>query len=105
MLKKNTLFEWTVSQQTAFDILKRKLTEEPILAYSDFNKIFKLYIDTSDMGLKAVLMQKDDQGKDQVICYEAKTLLPVEKNYLTTEKECLAVMWTMQKFKHFLREG
>src|SRR6266498_2108358 len=105
LLKKNTLFEWTVSQQTAFDILKRKLTEEPILAHPDFSKMFKLYTDASDVGLGAVLMQEDDQGKDRVICYEAKTLLPVEKNYPTTEKECLAVMWTMQKFKHFLRGG
>ncbi len=54
--------------------------------------MFKLYTDTSDIGLKVVLMQEDDQENDQVICYEAKTLLPAEKNYPTTEKECLAVM-------------
>ncbi len=81
-----------MSQQTAFDILKRKLTEESILAYPDFTKMFKLYTDTSDVGLEAVLMQEDDQGKDRIICYEAKTLLPAEKNYPTTKKECLAVM-------------
>ncbi len=104
-MKKNTPFEWTVSQQTAFDILKQKLTEEPILAYPDFIKTFKLYTDASDVGLRTVLMQKDDQEKDRVICYEAKTLLSAEKNYPTTEKECLAVMWAMQKFKYFLREG
>src|SRR6266498_842904 len=105
LLKKNTHFEWTVSQQTAFDILKRKLTEEPILAHPDFTKMFKLYTDASDVGLGAVLIQEDDQGKDRVICYEAKTLLSAEKNYPTTEKECLAIMWAMQKFKHFLRGG
>ncbi len=104
-MKKNTPFEWTVSQQTAFDILKRKLTEEPILAHPDFTKMFKLYTDVLDIGLGAVLMQEDDQGKDRVICYKAKTLLPAEKNYPTTEKECLAVMWAMQKFKHFLGGG
>ena len=94
-----------MSQQIIFDILKQKFTEEPILAYSDFNKMFKLYTDASDIGLGAVLMQEDDQGKDRVICYKAKTLLPAEKNYPTTEKECLAVMWAMQKFKHFLGGG
>src|SRR6266545_7404100 len=83
LLKKNTPFEWTVSQQTAFDILKRKLTEEPILVYPDFTKMFKLYTDTSDVRLGAILMQEDDQEKDRVICYEAKTLLLVEKNYPT----------------------
>ena len=73
--------------------------------YSDFTKMFKLYTDALDVGLGAVLMQEDDQGKDRVICYEAKTLLPAEKNYPTTEKECLTVMWAMQKFKHFLGGG
>ncbi len=67
--------------------------------------MFKLYTDASDIELGAVLMQEDDQGKDRVICYEVKTLLPAEKNYPTTEKECLAVMWAMQKFKHFLGGG
>ncbi len=60
--------------------------EEPILIYLDFNKMFKLYTDILDIILGAVLIQKDDQEKDQVICYEAKTLLSAKKNYLTTEK-------------------
>src|SRR6266498_5526560 len=94
-----------VSQQITFDILKRKLTEEPILAYPNFNKMFKLYTDASDVGLGAVLMQESDQGKDRVICYKAKILLSAKKNYLITEKKCLAVIWAMQKFKHFLRGG
>ena len=66
--------------------------------------MFKLYTDASDVGLEAVLMQEDDQKKDRVICYEDKTLLSAEKNYPITEKECLAVMWAMQKFKHFLEK-
>ena len=57
--------------------------------------MFKLYTDASDVGLGAVLMQEDDQSNDRVICYEAKTLLPAEKNYPITEKECLMVMWVM----------
>ena len=91
-MKKNTPFEWTVSQQTAFDILKQKLTEEPILVHPDFSKMFKLYTNASDIGLEVVLMQEDDQEKDRVICYEAKTLLPAEKNYFIIEKKCLTVM-------------
>ena len=66
-----------------------------ILMHSDFNKIFKLYTDASDVKLKAVLMQEDDQEKDRVICYKAKTLLSAKKNYPTTEKEYLMIMWAM----------
>jgi len=55
-LKKNIPFKWIVSQQIAFDILKQKFTEEPILAHPDFNEMFKLYTDTSDIVLGAVLM-------------------------------------------------
>ncbi len=69
--------------------------KEPILKHPDFTKIFKLYIDASDIELEVILMQEDDQEKDRVICYEAKTLLLTEKNYPIMEKECLVVMWAM----------
>ena len=60
LLKKNTSFEWIISQQTVFDIFKRKLIEKLILVYPDFNKMFKLYTDASDVRLEAVLIQEDD---------------------------------------------
>ena len=66
--------------------------------------MFKLYTDASDIGLEAILMQENDQEKDRIIYYKAKTLLSVEKNYFTTEKKYLTVIWVMQKFKHFLRK-
>ncbi len=66
--------------------------EKLILAHPDFNKIFKLYTDALDIRLGVVLMQENDQERDRMVCYEAKTLLPMKKNYPTTEKECLMVM-------------
>ncbi len=61
--------------------------KKPILVYFDFNKIFKLYIDISNIGLEIILMQKDNQKRDQIIYYEAKTLLSIEKNYPITKKD------------------
>ena len=60
------------AQQTAFDNLKEKLTSEPIRAYPNFDKLFKLYTDASDIGLGAVLAQDDEEGKERVIAYEAR---------------------------------
>ncbi len=92
MLKKNEPAIWRQAQQEAFDIIKNKLTIEPIRVHPDFNKSFKLYIDTLDTDLGAVLAQNDEEGKEKVIAYEVKRLSTPEKNYLTTEKECLAVV-------------
>ena len=81
LTRKDEEFEWTEAQQKAFEIIKGKLTEEPILAHPNWDKPFKLYIDASDMGLEAVLIQDDENEKERVIAYEAKTLNQNEKNY------------------------
>ncbi len=99
MLKEDEPAIWVQAQQKAFDIIKNKLIIEPIRAHPDFNKPFKLYTDVSDIGLGAVLAQDDEKGKERVIAYKARRLSASEKNYPTTEKECLAVVWTIQKFK------
>ena len=104
-MKKETPKEWGKAQQTAFDLLKKKLTEELILTHLDFRKQFYLFTDASNEGLGAVLMQKDDQGRFQIIACDCKILSPTEQNYPVTEKECYAVKWAMLKFKHFLGGG
>src|SRR6266498_3442311 len=74
MLKESGSAVWKQIQQEAFDIIKNKLAIEPIRAHLDFNKPFKLYTDTSDTGLGAVLAQDDEEGKERIIAYEARRL-------------------------------
>src|SRR6266542_1648869 len=102
MLKESGPAIWGSPQQEAFDIIKNKLATEPIRAHPDFNKPFKLYTDVSDTGLGAVLAQDNEEEKERVIAYEARRLSAPERNYSTTEKECLAVVWVIQKFKQYL---
>ena len=69
LLKKDAPFSWKEKQQTAFDYLKKKLIEAPILQYPDFNKPFVLFTDASGDGIGAVLSQLNDDGKECVITY------------------------------------
>ena len=92
MLKDDTPEYWGLTQQTAFDNLKERLTSEPIRAHPNFDKSFKLYTDASDTRLGAVLAQDNEEGKERVIAYEARRLNSPERVYPTTEKECLAVV-------------
>jgi len=64
----------------------------PIVAYSDFEKPFILYMDASGEGIEAILHQKDDQGKECIIACISRTLNQYEKNYPIIEKECLAIV-------------
>jgi len=72
MLKEDVPEYWGPAQQAAFDNLKEKLISEFIRVHPNFDKLFKLYTDTSDMGLGAVLAQNDEEGKKRVIAYDAR---------------------------------
>ena len=69
-----------------------------IVAYPDFKKLFILYTDASGEGIGAVLHQKDEQGKECIIACVSRTFNQHEKNYFITEKECLAIVWSIEKF-------
>ena len=78
------------------------MTIAPIVAHPNFEKLFILYTDASREGIRAVLYQKDDQGKECIIAYASRALNQHEKNYPITEKECLAIVWDIEKFRQYL---
>src|SRR3984957_16312710 len=101
LLKKDTPYEWTDSQQQAFENLREKLTKAPIVQYPDFTKPFLLHTDASGTGVGAVLAQTEGT-QEHVIAYASRTLNPAEKNYTITELECLAIVWAVKYFRHYL---
>jgi hypothetical protein len=101
LLKKDSVFEWTADQENAFQNLKAKLTYQPILQYPDFSREFILTTDASNQGLGAVLSQ-GDIGKDLPVAYASRNLNKAEKNYSTSEKELLAIVWGVKHFRPYL---
>ena len=93
---------WTETQQTAFETLKEKLTNPPVLAYADYRLSFKLHTDASTTGLVAVLYQHQD-GQDRVVSYASRSLKPLEKNYPAHKLELIALKWSVtEKFNDYL---
>lgn len=101
LLKKKQRWRWGDDQQAAFELLKRKLTESPILACPDFTKPFVVQTDASDVGLGGALTQVID-GEERVIAYVSRTLNAAEKNYSVSEKECLAIVFAIEKLRPYL---
>jgi 8-oxo-dGTP pyrophosphatase MutT (NUDIX family) len=104
-LKRQPKFIWEKEQQEAFETLKRKMTEAPILAHPDYDKPFILYSDASYSGLGHILAQKGNDSKEHVILYGGRKLQPAEQNYTITELECLGVVWGVRKNKQFLGQN
>ncbi|UYV83325.1 hypothetical protein LAZ67_23000532, partial [Cordylochernes scorpioides] len=101
VLKKDNKFTWNSDQQDAFDSLKKALMSEPVLAYFEEQLPTELHTDASGYGIGAVLVQLND-GKERPVGYASRTLSKAEKNYSTTERECLAAIWAINKFRPYL---
>ena len=92
---------WNENHQKVFESIKEELCADPVLKIVDLEKKFVLRTDASATGLGAVLMQEHNSTLHPV-AYASRKLLPRERNYATIEKECLAVVWAIDKFKVYL---
>ncbi|KAI3749744.1 hypothetical protein L2E82_20360 [Cichorium intybus] len=101
LLLKDAPFIFDNDCQEAFTILKHKLTEAPILQAPNWLLPFEIMCDASDYAVGAVLGQRVDK-KPVVICYSSKTFSEAQLNYTTTEKELLAVVYALDKFRSYI---
>lgn len=88
--------------EVAFQDLKRKLTTPPLLAFPDFDLPFIVETDASCLSLGAVLAQKKEDDKIHPIQFASRTMTISEKKYATCEREALAVIFTLKKFRVYL---
>ena len=92
---------WDEKCQKSFEELKQFLTTALIVRAPNWKLPFEVMCDASDLAMGAVLGQRED-GKPYVIYYASKTLNEAQRNYTTTEKELLAVVFALDKFRAYL---
>ncbi|KAL6312673.1 hypothetical protein AAG906_025128 [Vitis piasezkii] len=101
LLVKDAKFEWDDKCQRSFELLKQFLTSAPIVRAPNWEFPFEVMCDSSDYAIGAILGQRED-GKPYVIYYASKSLNDAQRNYTTTEKELLAVVYALDKFRAYL---
>lgn len=101
LTRKRVKCSWTSACEESFRKIKELLVTASILTCPDFSKSFTLQTDASAYGLGCVLTQQYEDG-ERVICYLSRSLTRQEQNLSTTERECLAVIWSVEKLRHYL---
>ena len=101
LLEKDAKFEWDANCQQSFEELKADLTTAPIVGAPNWQFLFEVMCDASDLAVGAVLELRAE-GKPYVVYYASKTLNEAQRNYTTTEKELLAVVYALDKCRAYL---
>ena len=92
---------WSEESIRDFNLLVRSLSASPVLKLPDVNKRFVLRSDASSVGIGAVLLQYHDDVPHPV-AYASRQLLDRETRYSTIEREFLAVVWSIHRFRYYL---
>lgn len=93
-------FAWTEKAQRAFNMLKQAMVTTPVLALSNFDKPFSIETDACDTGIGVVLVQEGHP-----VVYYSKALGVTNQKLSTYEKDFLAVMMAVDKWRSYLQCG
>lgn len=93
---------WTSSQEEAFSQSKSLLASAETLAHFDPKKRTVLVTDASPYGLGAVLAQREASGEERPIAFASRSLVAAERNYSQLDKEALAMVFGVTRFKQYL---
>ncbi|MBW0552548.1 hypothetical protein O181_092263 [Austropuccinia psidii MF-1] len=106
LCSKEVAFKITKERIDAYERMKYKLTNSPVLILPDFELPFKFHTDAAcSQGLRAALHQRqivDGEPREGVICYISRKLKDSEARYEITQTECLCLFWALEKLHYYL---
>ena len=102
LLKHDVKYEWNEECQKSLDILKDRIVTTSILVFLDWKKIFHVHVDAPSIALGIILAQPGEGNIDDPIAFARRKLSLAERNYTTTEREGLAMVYALQKYRHYL---
>ncbi|GFV21606.1 transposon Tf2-9 polyprotein [Trichonephila clavipes] len=102
LLRDNAVFHFGPEQQLAFQTLRQKLSENPVLHIFKQGAKLELHTDASKFGYGAILLQQSDDNKLHPVHYFSKKTTPQEEKYSSYELKVLAVIESVKKFRNYL---
>ena len=102
MVKKDKKWEWAEKKERVFGELKRRFTEEPVLAAPDLDKKIQMEVDTSDYATGEVLSMECKNKLWRPVVFLSKSLNEMERNYEIHDKEMLAIIRGLEAWRHLL---
>jgi hypothetical protein len=102
LLKKDIKFQWNEDCQQGLDTLKEKMVTTPILVFPYWEKTFHVHVYALAIALGAILAYLGARELYHPIAFARRKLLESERNYNTTEREGLAIVYALQKFWNYI---
>jgi RNase H-like domain found in reverse transcriptase/Reverse transcriptase (RNA-dependent DNA polymerase) len=99
---KDVTYHWPPAAEEAFNEIKKRMTSTPVLCIPDPDKPFTVTTDASDFAMGAVLQQDQGQGP-QPVAFTSRKMNPAERNYPAHDKELLAIMHALAKWRVYLQ--
>jgi hypothetical protein len=95
---------WGEREQKSFDTLKHLLIEATVnpIQIIDCRKPFGVFVDACDYATGSMLVQVGDDGSEQPVAFASYKFTPTQKNWPVIQKEAYAIIWALNKFKHWV---
>jgi RNase H-like domain found in reverse transcriptase len=103
LTKKDKKFKWTTKCQEAFDTMKKRFTEEPVLLMPDQSKPFQIESNASKVETGTVLTQLDSNGDRHPIAFLSKTFSETERKYGIYDRELLGIIQVLKEWRHYIQ--